>query len=232
MISVERNVPEILSNLPDGAPDGCDKHMLFELLKPIARAIAKTFGHECEVLIHDFSDLEHSIVCIEGNVTGRQVGGSLTDLGLAKLRSGDLEDVFNYTTYTDDGQTLRSSSIFLRDQKGRPYGALCININITPFLAFEHTLRSICRGEDGNKAVVETFSDDINEILDVMLAEAAHESGKSLSSMTKEEKVTLIAILDKRGAFQVKKAVPVIAGRLKVSRYTIYNYLNEARESD
>lgn len=205
------------------------KDAVFTQLKALAPTIKEAIGQNCEVVIHDFSDLEHSIIWIEGNVTNRNLGGSLTDLGLAKIRAGETDDLHNYTTYTDDGKTLRSSSTFLRDDSGDVFGALCINIDITPLLAFQHVLDDLCR-HDGTEDVTETFVDDIHEILEGMIEEATGEIGKPPSLMSKEERVTFVAILDGQGAFQVKKAVPLIAGRLGVSRYTVYNYLNEARE--
>lgn len=206
---------------------------IFEQLKSLATVIREAVGQDCEVVIHDFSDLEHSIIWIEGDVTDRKIGGSLTDLGLAKIRAGETEDLYNYRTYTDDGRTLRSSSAFLRDPEGNVFGALCVNVDITPLLAFEHVLRGLCKHDDPKtEEVAETFSDDINEILENLVDEAAYDIGKPPALMTKEEKVELVAALDNKGAFQVKKAVPFVAGRLGVSRYTVYNYLNEAREPD
>src|SRR5262245_37016012 len=105
---------------------------LFDLLKNIAVAIVQTFGREvCEVVIHDLADLEHSIVCIEGSVTERRIGGPMTDLGLEMIRAGRIEDVLSYRLHLE-GKALQSSSVFLRDQKGRPWGAFCINFNVTP----------------------------------------------------------------------------------------------------
>jgi predicted transcriptional regulator YheO len=58
-----------------------------------------TLGGWCDV-VHDVSgDLEHSIVAITGDVTGRSVGGHTTDLGLAKLRAGQMDPLINYTSY-------------------------------------------------------------------------------------------------------------------------------------
>ena len=48
--------------------------------------------------------------------------------------------------------------------------------------------------------------------------------------MSKEDKIDLVARLDEKGAFQVKRAVPLIEEELGLSRSTIYNYLTEARE--
>ena len=207
------------------------KKIIFTQLKSLAPTIKEAIGQHCEVVIHDFSDLERSVIWIEGNVTNRKLGSPLTDLGLAKIRAGETEDLHNYTTYTEDGKTLRSSSTFLRDNNGEVFGALCINIDVTPLLAFQPILDGLCR-RDGPADVTETFVDDIFEILESMIEEAAYEIGKPLSLMSKEERVIFVEILDGKGAFQVKKAVPLIAGRLGVSRYTVYNYLNEARNRE
>lgn len=204
------------------------RQIIFDQLKHLSKAIRESAGQECEVVLHDFTDLEHSIIWIEGNITNREIGGSLTDLGLAKIRAGETEDLYNYTTYTDDGRTLRSSSTFLRDPDGCVFGALCVNVDVTPLLAFEHTLRALTRGND-NQTITEHFSDDIHEIVNSMIEEATVEIGKPLALMSKEEKVAVVAILDRKGAFEVKKAVPYVASRLGVSRYTVYNYINESR---
>ncbi len=47
--------------------------------------------------------------------------------------------------------------------------------------------------------------------------------------MSREDKIDLIARLDEKGVFQVKKAVPILADQLSLSRATVYNYLSEAR---
>ena len=48
-----------------------------DFLARLARGIARQFGSNCEVVVHDMSsnDQEHSIVAIEnGHVTGRRLG--------------------------------------------------------------------------------------------------------------------------------------------------------------
>lgn len=206
------------------------KQSVIEALKSVARAIVETFPR-CEVVIHDFTDLEHSIVWIEGNVTGRQIGGCLTDFGLAKLRAGDTVDEFNYITHTDDGRTLKSSSCFLRYPDGEVFGAVCINVDITQHMAFEQLLREFLQVQS-QPAMEETFKDDVEEILDAMIEELACGMGCSVSQMSKEERVQLVKQLDERGAFLLRRAVPLVAAKLGVSRHTIYNYLNELRQTE
>ncbi|GAI72014.1 unnamed protein product [marine sediment metagenome] len=68
-----------------------DKNYLFNNLKMIAEAIGKTFGKNCEVVIHDYSNPNHSIIkIVNGYITGRKVGDSLTDLALADWGKGNL----------------------------------------------------------------------------------------------------------------------------------------------
>ena len=115
---------------------GQDIDKLKTTLRPLMAGIVGAFGKHCEVVLHDLTRPERSIVWIEGNVTGRRVGGTLTDLGLAKLRLSDTqEDLLGYVTQTRDGKVLRSSSVFLRDANGSVIGALCINLDITALLS-------------------------------------------------------------------------------------------------
>jgi predicted transcriptional regulator YheO len=195
------------------------------LLKTIAHSIVQTFGAEvCEVVIHNLSDLEHSIVYIEGDVTHRKIGDSITDLGLAKVSRGEFADLFNYRTVLDDGATLKSSSTFLHNETGEVWGAFCINFNISPWLQLQRSISLFTNPEDQNK-VSETFNRSIEETIRGMLADCANQIGKSVPKMNHEERIELVRMLEQKGAFRVRRAVPIVAQSLKVSRYTVYNYL-------
>jgi len=197
-------------------------------LKQIAVGIQKLFGASCEVVIHDFRDLDHSIVHIEGNVTGRSVGGAATDLLLACVRNENTaHDMYNYRTQLANGRMMRSCTMFLRDESQQPYGAFCINFDITTFSQFHRYLENFVLADMLD--VNETFSDDVQSTVHTILVETVAEMGSELPILTRDEKVSLIARLDEKGVFQVKKAVPILADELGLSRSTVYNYLGEAR---
>lgn len=201
----------------------------FEHLRQAAKVIVQTFGEICEVVIHDFAEIEHSVVHIEGNVTGRKIGDSATDLLLSAVRSGQTEqDVYGYTGYTLDGKTLRSSSMFLRDAEGKVYGAFCVNVDVTQLAQLDTWLSQMLK-RSGNAEVSETFTHNLSEALEVMTAEAALEIGVSLAQMNRSQKIRLVHALQAKGAFRIKKAVTFVADRLGVSRFTVYNYLNMSR---
>jgi predicted transcriptional regulator YheO len=47
--------------------------------------------------------------------------------------------------------------------------------------------------------------------------------------MNPREKVELAGMLEQKGAFQARRAVPIVVRSLKVSRCTVYDYLAEPR---
>ncbi|MEL6271221.1 MAG: PAS domain-containing protein [Chloroflexota bacterium] len=197
-------------------------------LKQIAAGIQKLFGASCEVVIHDFGNLDHSIVHLEGNITGRTVGGVATDLLLACVRNDNTSrDMYNYRTQLASGRVMRSCTMFLRDETGYAYGAFCINFDISAFTQFHRYLENFVLMDTVD--VNETFSDDVQGTVHSILLETVNEMGAELPILTREEKVRLIARLDRKGIFQVKRSVPILADELGLSRSTLYNYLSEAR---
>lgn len=207
-----------------------EKRQVFDLLKDVGLALSSMLGRCCEVVIHDTSDLEHSVVWIEGDVTGREVGGVMSDRGLENLRKGEAHPLFNYTTYTDTGKTLKSCSIWLRDSEGEIYGAFCINLDVTAIEQLQDFVRDLA--PDSSRAdVVETHAQTLHDLLDTMIAECEYRIGASAEEMTKDERVEMVRILDERGAFQVRNSVSYVAGRAGVTRKTIYNDLREVSES-
>ncbi len=191
--------------------------------------IVGAFGRHCEVVLHDLSRPEHSIVWIEGNVTGRRVGGGITDLGLAKLRLGDpQQDLIGYVTQTKDGKVLRSSSIFLRDDAGNVTGALCINLDITPFLGLrQHVLDLLT---PVTRDIEESFLDRPADVLRDLIHDGLRAVGSTPPKMMgKQQRVKVIEFLDRRGAFIFRSAVPTVSRVLGISRYTLYNYLKQVR---
>ncbi len=208
------------------------REWVFNSLRSIAQGVVKAFGNLCEVVIHDFSDPEHSIVWIEGNVTNRKIGGSVTEIGLAAIRGGDAqEDLIGYVRDTKDGKILRSSTIMLRDPEGHVFGCLCINLDITDLVTFRKTLTQLApETESGLRPA--KFTDEIEEVLGRIIGEALAENPKPLSTMNRTERLALVAALDRKGAFQVQRGVPTIAQLLGVSRTTIYTYLDEVRSGD
>lgn len=204
-------------------------HHKIDALVPVADAIHATIGAYSEVVIHDITRPDQSIVYIAGNVTNRQIGAPLTDLVLENVRKhgNECEDVLNYGTTTRDGKTLRSSTTFIRDDDGQVIGCLCINIDITPMLSWRYFLEKSLAVETGS--IRETFSSDVSEALNGIIKGILETYHVPVASLPREEKLVIITQLDDKGVFLVKGAIDQVAYALGVSRYSIYNYLEEVR---
>jgi len=197
------------------------------------------FGKKCEVVLHDFTIPQHSIVEIEnGHVTGRKIGDPITDFALLIWRKNGYgkkkeDKIVNYRTKTKDGKILRSSSVFIRDDQKKIIGCLCINYDLTEYLMFNKIIGEFCTTIDLNneksKEEAETFTGDVDEVLKGIIRKAIDEVGKPVSMMQKEDKLMVAKIVDEKGGFLIKGAINQLASEISVSRYTIYNYLDELK---
>ena len=199
----------------------------------LAQAIAKQFGPNCEVVVHDLesNDLESSIVAIEnGHVSGRRVGDGPSHVVLEALR-GDrtqLRDHLAYLTRTKDGKILKSSTIYIRDDDGAAIGIFAINYDITLMLAMENALKSFTAAEAPEKEP-EHISRNVADLLDELIEQSVALVGKPVALMTKEDKVKAIQFLNDTGAFLITKSGDKVCKFFGISKYTLYSYIDEAK---
>lgn len=206
--------------------------------KSLMKGLSELFGENCEVVLHDHKDqpYESTIIAIEnGHITGRTIGDCGTNLGLEVLRgSVDNGDRYNYATQTKEGRVLRSSSVYIRNDKNEVVGSLCINFDITDLMLAEQSISQICRNPYHNSAeheegVKEFFAKDVTDLLDMLIQESQQIVGRPVSFMTKEDKLKALKYLDQKGAFLIKKSGDRIAKYFDMSKYTMYSYLEEIR---
>lgn len=200
---------------------------------PVVEGIAKTFGKNCEVVLHDFSKMKSSIIAIEnGHVTGRSIGSPMTEVGLKAVRKGDIKDnIINYTGKSADGRVLKSSTMFIKDENDEVLGCLCINFDMSELFVAKRVIDEIMQTniDESEKSSNEISGNKVNDVLTDIVKDTLQQMGKPVAYMSKEEKVNIVKKLDLQGAFLIKGAIDYVAKVLCVSRYTIYNYLDEIR---
>ena len=208
-----------------------ERERIFKQLQKIGDSIVTMFGKNCETCIHDLTDLHHSLIHINGTVTGREIGAPATDLlvKLLKNANGKPEDLHNYRTVSGDGRTLKSSTIFISDSSGSPIFAFCINFDTTEYFNASQSLQHFLSAEHHEPPAdsSETFAQSPSETIEALFEQAVLEIGKQPATMSTEEKTDLVEILERNGAMQFKGAVEQIALLAGVSKYTIYNYLKK-----
>lgn len=208
-----------------------------EKLMPMVDAIAATFGKNCEVVLHDLSKPHQSIIKIaNGHITGRDVGSPATDLVLSFLKKRQKKDsIIGYRTKTKKGAELKSTTVFIRDNKGKIVGALCINIDITPYVSTKNVLEELCliynSGDvEGGKQFPEKFESSVDNVINELLQQSMKKIGKPVVHMGKEDKLQIIRDLKERGLFLIKGSAKRVSQELNVSLPTIYKYLEEIQE--
>ncbi len=102
---------------------------------PLVEFLGAAVGPNCELVLHDLDDPENSIIAIaNGHISGRVVGGPVTNFALWFMRQAEQTRVPSLTGYksvNSEGRTCRSSSYFIRDERGDLRGMLCINADVT-----------------------------------------------------------------------------------------------------
>jgi predicted transcriptional regulator YheO len=201
-------------------------------LIPVTEGLAATFGPSCEVVLHDYRQGERSVVAVAGQVTGRRVGGAMSEIGMTMLAKGEeAANDLNYVTRTPDGRVIKASTMPLRDGQGRLFGALCVNIDVTALRQAGDILSALA-GVAPVELPATTFTNDFDEVVDAVVRTQELTLGKSLGSLTRGERLGLIGTLDQRGVFKVRNAVPRVAERLGMSRSGLYADLAECRRAE
>ena len=204
------------------------------MLRQVAAGIAAQFGSNCEVVVHDLSrHPDHSIVeIVNGHVTGRKVGDGASHVVIEQLQTNDPEpkDHLCYLTKTPDGKILKSSTVYIRNSKGKVSAIFSINYDISKLLMVESAVRDlISTGEETQHTEPEKIV-NINDLLDDLIEQSVALVGKPVALMNKDDKVKAIRFLNQNGAFLVTKSGDKIAKYFGISKYTLYSYIDTKQE--
>jgi predicted transcriptional regulator YheO len=200
-------------------------------MEPVVDGIAELFGRNCEVILHSFEDMAHSVVRIaNAYITGRKIGSPITDLGLNALRESfavNRDIVGSYFTRSESGKLFKSITILIRNRKSDPIGMLCVNMDISAPLS--DFLSDFAPDLAGKEHVVEHFHTEIGDLVHASLNECMTQFAKTKGVSASEKNRMIIAGLARKGIFDIKGAIDIVAKEIGVSKYTIYHYLREVK---
>jgi predicted transcriptional regulator YheO len=122
--------------------------------------------------------------------------------------------------------------MYIKDEQDNLIGFLCINFDISELIVIKNIIGEITYINDEYNVVSAEGSgteDTINDVLARIVDKILVSMGKPVAFLSKEEKVHMVQLLELQGVFLIKGAIDYVAKVLCVSRYTIYNYLDEIR---
>lgn len=211
---------------------------LLEDLTKVAKGICATFGSDCEVVIHDLhnNSIENSIVFIEnGHISGREVGDGPSRPVLEALKAdpATLEDKLAYLIKTRDGKVLKCSTMYIRGDDDSIVAVLSINFDITTMQQIQSNITQLISPSDGSSEDImpESIQNNVNDLLDDLIDQSVKLVGKPVYDMTKEDKIKAIQFLNDSGAFLIMKSGDKVSNHFRISKYTLYSYIDAAKNS-
>ncbi len=208
-----------------------EENLVMDFLSLMVEGLSQTFGSRCEVVLHDLALGEPSIIKMANSyVSGRSDQSTIDNFKLNTLINHSRGDAqVNYPAVSGTGKYLKSTSLLVRDRDGAPMAALCLNLDMSEFLGMHNALgdmfglhRTSSKPKpDGRGEVVAKAEDLVTEVL--------RELGRSVMSLTQDDRLQVVRRLEQKGYFLTRGAVKALAGRLMVSKSTIYNYLERVR---
>lgn len=206
-------------------------------LKPyvaVADMIANTFGEDCEVVVHDLEDPEHSVVYVANNrVTGREIGQSFYTLVSKVMLSEELVDdhADNYYFTAANGKLIRSSTLMIRDEAGEVAGAICINLDTSRITQQIEYLQSFMpnrvKQEDIARPESSASASNISDMADDLIKRIVGRI--PVETMSRDQRIEKVRFMEEKGVFLMKGSIEKAAEALGVGSVTIYSYLDEIR---
>ncbi|BFH63195.1 helix-turn-helix transcriptional regulator [Paenibacillus azoreducens] len=221
-----------------------ENRQFLEKFFPIASFIAAIIGPKCEVVVHDISDPERSIIFIEnGHISGRQVGDASTDLVLKLLKAEAYHEeqfIANYKASGKLGQSFRSSTYFIKNDSGKLVGLMCLNIDITHMEAAAEWIQHILQGgslvpptsidsPQEDKQSKEYLQGNADDLLQHVITTVLSKTSIPPDRLSSKEKIEIVKELNEQGVFLLKGGVSQVAAALSISEPTVYRYLQKLK---
>src|SRR6266702_342346 len=192
----------------------------------VADGLAELFRPFIEVVVHD---LATDCVAHVANPFSPREAGDPSDLKEITFDAG-ARLIDPYEKINWDGRRIKTISVVLRADNGKPIGLLCVNADVTQFDAACRMLQGFLGITESSAAVERAFRDDWHEKINRFVAAWAAERHITLDRLDRDGRRALIAALYESRGFEGRRAPAYVAKILGVSRATIYNELALAKE--
>lgn len=213
--------------------------------------LGQMLGPDYEIALHDLTRKQPSIVAIaNGHISGRGIGAPLTNMAMQLIaEKAYLTQSWkmNYRGVSANGKVLRCSTLFIQDERGALIGLLCINFDDSRYRELSERVFALCHPDDyaarnisinatplplsgGEIGEQETFYNSIAAATEDAFVSVMDTAKVPSDRLTQAEKLEIIQLLEQRGVFMLKGAIPVVAEKLSCSQASIYRYLSKINQ--
>jgi predicted transcriptional regulator YheO len=203
-----------------------ENELILREASKIVEALGKMFAPCCEVVLHDLRKPSHSIIAIQCPLSGRKVGQSTSEMGLARIKDPSFPDIVqNYANSFSDGRPVKSTSIGLRNSEGKFIAAMCLNLDISMFSSIQRVLEQLTLLDSMTAPVRETLKarsvDDLRETIESFAAQ----HNMQPRNLAPQQRREIIQLLAGAGLLQLRGAASIAAEILGISRASVYSAL-------
>ncbi|VVE12669.1 DNA-binding protein [Pandoraea pneumonica] len=199
--------------------------------RKIVEALGQTFAPLVEVVLHDLTDPDHAIVAIANNLSGRQPGDAVTEMGLARIADPAFPEVIaNYANRFPDGRPAKSTSIGLKNSSGDYVAAICLNMDISMLAAAAASVQQLVSIQTTSPAPVrETLATRRLDDIGPLITDFAAQRNTTPQGLTLTQRREAIQMIEARGLLDLRHAHAEVARALGVARSTVYTYLSDPK---
>ena len=196
-------------------------------------------GPDYEVALHELKDDSNEIIAIaNGELTGRHLGSPLSNKMLEYLTSHLYETqdyVLRFESTAITGKKLCSNSLFIKGPRNELTGLLCINFDSSRYQELSARVMDLCSNmltpgvQSGARLIVEdetdptadapekTYPTSIAGATASIVSEVVSNYPVPVERLTQDEKMEIMATLNRKGVFLLKGSVSHVAQALHSS---------------
>lgn len=227
-------------------------HPILEQYIKLTDFLGRVLGPDYEVALHDLTRKDRCIIAIANNhVSGREIGAPMTNMALGILRDKSYEKTdyrLHYYGLSLNGKELRSSTLFIKSE-GELIGLLCINFDDSRYRELSTRVLGLCHPDQfiadtmplfmeaggagiASGRVQESFRNSTEAVAADAIQQELNSMGVAVERLTSEERLRVIAALEKSGIFLLKGAVKDVADGLRCSQASVYRYLSQIKNAE
>ena len=199
----------------------------------LIESVSTALGESFEIILYDMRKPEYPVLQVLGkNISGLQIGDCGRDENFNSIFTQCKKEnrIYKSEKKIINGKEIKSTVIFMMEENHGAGAALKINFDLSIVSLVEGFLKECGIIDKESESHMNTKNIDVRNIIPLLLKEGIQLVGKEVTNMSKEDKIKIVKFLDERGAYLLRNSIEDVAKALDITRFTVYNYLDEIRK--
>ncbi len=213
----------------------------------IVEFLGETLGPDYEVVLFDLRNGKNKIIAISnGRISNRNIGDPITDFISDKVGNKDYltsDYKANYRGIVRGNKFIRCSTKYIKNSSGKLIGLLCINFDDSRYEKIASDILKLCHPDslvdnvifekiDSTSIIEEPEQIDltITDFSKKLINDIFSKIEKPIESLTKNEKMNIVSILNDKDIFELKSSIPIVSKNLHISEATLYRYITNIKK--